>query len=279
MKPQIFILLIITIFTLSACKKNKLPDDVVLLPPIQGDGIQIAWTQSDDKNFNSYELYRHSSSGIDESNGELIHVSTSENENTFTDKSFNAYQQYYYRVYVVNKNGKSKGSNIESITTRNSVILLNGNFEEVTSNNPNNWTTQANTMCYDSNYIYIDSLTSSSGSNSLKFYHYTSTGCCEQWIEQNLNLADLVPNATYKLSFMHKADFTGGQVRIVLNNSSIDIEFYETVGFNGDGNWHQFTTQFQLPDDISGSNPRFIVHFCLGGPKTWWLDDVLIERI
>ena len=78
-----------------------LPVPLKLIYPkdIDYNSILIAWNQTDSKDFYEYKLYRHTTSGLDETTGELIYVSTSKNDTTFKDSSLLSNKQYYYRVF------------------------------------------------------------------------------------------------------------------------------------------------------------------------------------
>jgi len=71
---------------------------------------------SDADDFREYKLYRHSTSGFDESTGELLHISTFRNDTSFTD-SIPHSSTYYYRLYQMNEYGRLGGSNIVKISS------------------------------------------------------------------------------------------------------------------------------------------------------------------
>jgi hypothetical protein len=78
--------------------------------------VKIGWTQSNVTSFSEYKLYRHETSGIDEDNGTLIHVSTNVNDTTFTD-SISHNSNFYYRLLVKNLNDQFSGSNVINVKT------------------------------------------------------------------------------------------------------------------------------------------------------------------
>ncbi|RKY94985.1 MAG: hypothetical protein DRQ01_01005 [Ignavibacteriae bacterium] len=113
-----------------------LPEPVFVYQPIITiQGIELAWSPTDANDFREYKVFRHTSSGIDENHGDLIHVSTSRNDTILIDQDFNSLTNYYYRVYVMNDVGRLGGSNIVNIQTPNKNIVLNGDFEVISGNN------------------------------------------------------------------------------------------------------------------------------------------------
>jgi hypothetical protein len=78
--------------------------------------IFLMWSKSDADDFREYKLYRHTTSGIDETTGELIHISTVKNDTIFTD-SIPHSSTYYYRLYQMNEYGRLGGSNIVKVSS------------------------------------------------------------------------------------------------------------------------------------------------------------------
>jgi len=114
-----------------------LPRAVQLYPPINttDNSSHITWSPTDAADFREYKLYRHLSSGLDETTGELIHISTSVNDTIFTDQHLNTLTDYYYRIFVMNDYGLLGGSNIVSTTTLERNLFPDGSFES--SQDPN----------------------------------------------------------------------------------------------------------------------------------------------
>ena len=265
-------------FVLIAC--NKTPEDVTLNNVYQdATGINVSWDESDDNKFNSYKLYQHISSGIDDLTGELIYVSTSTGDNSYTVTDFEPLQTYYYRVYVVNKKETSKGSNVLSVETETISLITNGSFESG-NNIPSDWTLIQNDLNEPLNSIVIDNNTASDSINSLKFHHDAFSGCWEQWIEQNISLVDLSENGIYEFSFSYKSNqlITNGGTGFSVKNDMIDINI-QLPTFSGDGNWHTFSSQFVLPENIGLSDPEITLHFCVDGVNDWWIDNISIIKI
>lgn len=280
MKNKVTKLIFAGAVVLASCSGKKTPADVNLNSITQdAQGVHISWDQSGDNKFESYKLYRHTTSGLDETTGELIHVGTSVTENYFTDLTFEAAQTYYYRVYVENKHGLSHGSNIESIETQTISLVTNGSFESGGSL-PVNWTIIENNINEPLNSIQIDPALASDGSQSLKLHHNTASGCWEQWIEQHVTLGDLTPGGIYEFSFDYRSDamINSWGMGFTLYNSSIDIAIPFPT-FPGDGVWHSFSNQFTLPSNIGSTDPLLRLHFCCQGVIDWWIDNVSVIKV
>ena len=108
----------------------RLPKAVQLHEPtiIGLDSIQIAWSPSDIEDFREYKIYRHPTSGLDETTGTLIHISTSINDTTFLDTDITEPGDFYYRVYVMNDYGRLGGSNIVSYTLNFTYFRITINY-------------------------------------------------------------------------------------------------------------------------------------------------------
>jgi hypothetical protein len=103
----------------------RLPSPVMLYPAeFAADGIRLSWSHSDADDFREYKLYRHTSSGLDESTGTLIHISTARNDTTFLDETSLAPGDYFYRIFMMNDFGRLGASNIESITVGATKLII-----------------------------------------------------------------------------------------------------------------------------------------------------------
>jgi hypothetical protein len=111
-----------------------LPRGVSLQNPanVTGSAMAIRWNPTDANDFREYKLFRHTTSGLDENTGTLVHVSTAINDTSFDDTGLDPLVQYYYRVYVMNEYGRLGGSNIVTSKTLNLNYLTNGGFENPT---------------------------------------------------------------------------------------------------------------------------------------------------
>jgi len=78
--------------------------------------INLVWTRSTANDFREYKIYKHTTSGLDETTGELIHVSTTKFDTSFVD-SLSHSSRYFYRVFVLNEYGQIGGSNIIEVKT------------------------------------------------------------------------------------------------------------------------------------------------------------------
>lgn len=266
----------------------RLPKAVKLDDPknITESSAGINWNPTDDSEFREYKLYRHNSSGLDESTGTLVHVSTSINDTSFMDEALNPLQTYFYRIYVMDDFGRIGGSNIINLTTNNIQIILNGGFEDVTTNIPTDWSLTPNDIVFKStkgnvdNYIKIDSIDAYAGNNSLEFHHAEESGCWEMWISQTIDKNSLVAGATYNLSLKYKSDFiSNSNLDLILRNSTIDLWLNAPIQFNDDGEWKELSYEFGLPSEIGNNNIKLDLHFCIAGINSWWLDEVKIERV
>lgn len=109
----------------------KLPNAVILSAPneVTSSSMKLEWTKSDAVDFREYKLYRHNTSGLDETTGTLVHVATAVNDTIFIDEQLSPLEEYFYRVYVMNEFGRLGGSNIVSDTTEQVNLIWNGDFE------------------------------------------------------------------------------------------------------------------------------------------------------
>ena len=109
----------------------RLPNALILSVPseITSSSMTLEWTKSDAVDFREYKLYRHNTSGLDETTGTLVHVATSVNDTIFVDDQLSPFEEYFYRVYVMNDFGRLGGSNIVSDTTEQINLIWNGDFE------------------------------------------------------------------------------------------------------------------------------------------------------
>ncbi len=263
-----------------------LPNPVILDIPteITASSALINWNNSSSDGFREYKLYRHNSSGLDETTGTLVHVSTDINETNFLDTNLNNSETYYYRVYVLDEFGQIGGSNIINFETNNVQIIKNGSFENVSNEDPLHWNLIPNDLNSPENSISIDNTQSTEGSNSLKFRNADVNGCFEQWIEQDIDNNILVKGATYKLIFDYKSDFilpNNNSVSLIIRNAGGDLDewLYMDVDFFDDGQWRNNIFEFTLPSEFSNNNIDIDIHFCIAPTGYWWLDNISMERV
>lgn len=259
----------------------KLPKAVYLYEAmdITESSAKISWSPTDAEDFREYKLYRHSTSGLDETTGTLVHISTSLTDTSFVDNQLNPFQFYYYRVYVMNEYGRIGGSNIIQIQTENVQLIRNGGFEEISGDEPTDWTLFPNSFGNPENYILIDNTDAFEGNNSLKFHHAEENGCWEMWISQVLDKSFLNGGDTYRLRLGFKSDFVG-QIgfNLILRNPTIDLWLNVPINIDQEGQWAEISYEFGLPNDIGNNDVKMDIHFCIEGVNSWWLDNVKLER-
>ncbi len=88
-------------------------------PLLVGDGtskVQLSWSQSGDRDFASYRLYRSLTPRVD-SLSTLVTAIVDIGDNVHVDEGLSAGTTYYYRVFVADQGRNLTGSNVESVTT------------------------------------------------------------------------------------------------------------------------------------------------------------------
>lgn len=94
--------------------QNDPPKAVTLLPaePIQGSttSLRLTWTANEESDFASYKVYRSQSPGVTTSS---TFVTSIEDRNTlsYVNENLQENTTYYYRVFVFDTRGLSRGSN------------------------------------------------------------------------------------------------------------------------------------------------------------------------
>ncbi len=102
-----------------------LPKPVILQNPRVDSTVVIKWSSSDVEDFREYKIYRHTSSGLDETTGELIHISTSRMDTSYFENTLNLDAgTYFYRVFVMNEFGKLGGSNIVEFYVSETILKI-----------------------------------------------------------------------------------------------------------------------------------------------------------
>ena len=66
-----------------------LPKSVIMhqVEDITDESVNLSWSPTDASDFREYKIYRHITSGLDETTGLLIHVSTSINDTVFNHEN------------------------------------------------------------------------------------------------------------------------------------------------------------------------------------------------
>ncbi|WP_405246092.1 carbohydrate binding domain-containing protein [Cellulophaga sp. Asnod2-G02] len=179
----------------------KLPKAVSLFDPnlTSESSVNLEWSKTDDDDFREYKLYRHNSSGLDESTGTLIHVATKLSDTTFVDTGLSPLTEYFYRIYVLDNFGLIGGSNIINTTTSNAELIKNNGFEELENGEPVFWDLIGSIS--SSNEITVDSSISYEGENSIKINALDAQATTNLGYNISGNL--LVPDTEYELSFYY----------------------------------------------------------------------------
>ncbi|MBM3285745.1 MAG: fibronectin type III domain-containing protein [Candidatus Eisenbacteria bacterium] len=84
--------------------------------PVGQTTIGLSWTASEERDFQSYRLYRSPSAGVGEDD-QLIATITEAERTRWIDQGLQTNQSYYYRVYVRDKGGHASPSNEIMVTT------------------------------------------------------------------------------------------------------------------------------------------------------------------
>jgi len=107
---------------------NPVLIDTIILDSINNIAT-IKWNKSIAEDFREYKLYSHTSSGLDETSGELEHVTIDIND-TIKSIQLENLSEKYFRIFVLNEYGQLGGSNIVSISSINRNLIIGGNFED-----------------------------------------------------------------------------------------------------------------------------------------------------
>jgi hypothetical protein len=271
-----------------------LPRGVVLLPitSVTATSMAVSWNPTDANDFREYKLYRHTTSGLDETTGLLAHVATAINDTQFVDDNLNPLTRYYYRVYVMNDYGHLGGSNITSAMTVNLNVASNGSFEAVTapSTLPDYWTVWGASGRFSS-----DATNAQEGSKSLTLQLLLSDWGVNSWgIYQQIVPTKFEQGRTYQVSFWCKTDTLEQYESMSCHfatsmnyGTSSLVHLYDFVeGPQSAGGWSQFSFTFTAPtsvpanyylifDVIRAGTTGYVFHF----PMTAWLDNVVIQKV
>jgi len=263
-----------------------LPKGVWMYPlSVSGNSISLYWTPTDANDFREYKVYRGTTSGLDETTGELIHISTTINDTSFVDDDLPTGFLFFYRVYVMNEYGRLGGSNIESAMTENSNIILNSSFEEVgTDGEPINWSTVHTDTLWD--FTLYSGINSHTGTNAMKgFTTVISVWPLDGYLEQRISSYQLIPGEEYVFSFWYNIDtLVAGnlQVDLTINKSTGEYIFLESgICENPTYGWVKYSIEFTAPQ----TNPQdyFLryIHRSFGTGQHYkiWIDDVELKRI
>ncbi|MBD3287224.1 hypothetical protein GF337_00335, partial [candidate division KSB1 bacterium] len=78
--------------------------------------LNISWSKNEDTDFVAYRIYRSLTAGVD-STSTLISIIDDQNSTTYEDTGLQGNTTYYYRVYVYDSSGLTRGSNEVNGTT------------------------------------------------------------------------------------------------------------------------------------------------------------------
>lgn len=253
-----------------------LPNPVILNEPETTlNSVKLTWNISEADDFREYKVYRKTDSGLDETTGELVHVSTARNDTTFVDNDLLFDQKYFYRVYVMNDMGKLGGSNLIETSTQEGELITFGNFED-------NSILELIETPFPSGFITLVDTVKYSGTKSL--YYNNNTGSqIYAWVNKKIYLK---PNTRYSFSCWYKGKGSGGQsgywhfrlelVRpdfsSIFNDLRVPDEYIGSDGYRED-DWTFITTTIH-----NGDNTEQYFLSITTELEHLWLDDVeLIE--
>ena len=99
------------------------PATVILNTPtnISSTSVTLSWSQNTDRDFSSYKIFRSTNANVGVNNT-LIATITSPNQTSLADTNLSSNTQFFYKVFVFDKAGLSRGSNEVSITTASTTI-------------------------------------------------------------------------------------------------------------------------------------------------------------
>lgn len=270
-----------------------LPKGVQIFEPenVGSNSMEIKWSATDANDFREYKLYRHISSGLDETTGTLVHVSTAISDTQFTDQGVNPVTTYYYRVYIMNDYGKLGGSNIVSSTTLNRNIINNGSFETLISNFPSDWAFWGTQGKFLSSAEY-----SYEGTKSIKINLALSDWGVNSWgLYQQIDPNNFQAGHTYKISFWCKTDsleqYESISCKFSKNNywdgnNNLAALYDFVAGPSSNTDWQYFSFTLTIPQEVPSN---YFLSFMLiragtSGytfhlPMISWIDNVIIEKV
>ena len=90
--------------------------------------LTVQWDKSIADDFREYKLYSHTTAGLDENTGTLVHVSTDVND-TVIEIQLEGSATTYFRVFVLNDYGQLGGSNLIHVTSNTVNLFTYGDME------------------------------------------------------------------------------------------------------------------------------------------------------
>lgn len=263
----------------------KLPVPSELFSPVLNNenGVDLRWSSTAEEEFREYKIYRKEDSGLDETTGELIHVSTSRSDTAFTDNSYSQGIESFYRVYTLSEFGKVGGSNLVAIKTDPINLVANGDFEEnEPSEEPERWAVYE----YDPQSglpgkFVVDDDENISGEKSLQFniepFESPGTGGFfgDVNVRQEISGTNFEVGRKYTFTVSFKPrDFEMGAHLVDPDFDSIT----ERLTVEQNDEWITVSTDFLFPDNISTAT---VLIWAQGREEDdtlyGWVDDVRIE--
>jgi len=277
--------LLITVDGNTDLSDQTLPAPILLEEPaeVTGQTMLLAWNSSAEPDFREYKLYKHDSSGLDESTGTLVHVSTLRQDTSFTVSGLDPLSNYYFRVYVMNDIGRLGGSNIVSAQTQNKEIIRNGNFEDLRQSDgfPEFWNTWGNST----EYFMVDDEIVRNGSHAMRVEN--SGGGVGGMLHQLIRPSDLVAGNRYRLTYWIKHDALAGgdEFTVYMNDEEYSWRLYinTTRGPLAESDWKLYEYEFTAVN-LNTANVVMAFYFYFnsyyhGNNVRAWVDDVSLVRI
>jgi hypothetical protein len=257
-----------------------LPEGVVLTEPqsVSDRSLMLKWTATDAPDFREYKVYRHHSSGLDESTGALVHVATSITDTTFRVPDLEPLEEYFFRVFVMNQFGRLGGSNIISATTLNAQVILNGDFEIInpSTNFPENWE-----ALLSADHFSLESAQVHSGNHAVEVRILRDA----DYLVQRVNLSDFTPNARYRLSYWIKHESMGTSTLFQAHMATEGTNDWFLIinqvrGPREASDWEQYVYEFTIPAGLNAANIVSLFYFETYGPDSLkaWIDDVRLAK-
>lgn len=262
-----------------------LPKAVVLyeITTITYSSATLSWSATDASDFREYKLYRHTTSGLDETTGLLTHVSTTIDDTTFVDENLLPAQEYFYRVYVMNEYGRMGGSNLVSTATDNHNVVKNGDFEifSPTTYRPTDWEVWLSAGPVP---FFVDNANPQSGDYCLKA-GLTAANNYDNFFFQYYELGELIAGRTYRFSYWLRTDTLYNNQNMWL---SLADEDWDNRLFNGRAvqgpvsilQWQEYEIEFNVPEVDPTPAYRLLFNFWVEQQDmTIWMDNISLISI
>jgi len=264
----------------------KLPIPVELSPieDITSDSAGIRWSPSDANDFREYKLYRHGSSGLDESTAQ------------FVDEGLSPYTEYYYRIFVMDEYGRIGGSNIVSTKTLNKNLIWNGDFEDAETDLLTWWDFHSESAPDEAGSFEVQSGDTYEGDHALRMYYdnsnlfYNGSSPYSNYsIVSHNRRVDIgaLSGRQYRLSGRIKtggyADpcgwFYDGIAGLVLHFDSSDSPpnghaLMTSISVPGNADWTYVEQIFTAPEDEAYN---FVFFYLASSSEYVWFDNLKLE--